>query len=431
MKYHLNKIIFVCLLLKMDAEAIETSSQYTEKDWGLGAVLRTATIPYKTDDKTVSDFVPMMFFENDYIFLHGVESGLKFYETKDWRLSAITRLRYVDLPKKIQNEYQEDSTDMGLQVRYKLEDNQFIDVEGMSDLHGNYFSNLRYSTIEKDNKLEYRPYGELRWKSKEFNSHYLGVDQENISSGFKTTLGVDFKYHVNSNFYLLSRLQGSYIGNDASKSRFIEDKFETEASFGIAFFNDDDKDNASSLTTTPYLKLAHGWASPSDLGEILVGKGEKDVHNNQMTSLFYGYPLTNTLFSLPLDIYLTPGFVMHEKSTTQNASNEFVLAIKAYYTIPMDWRVRLGVAEGISYIDELTYIEASEMERKGYNPSRVLNYLNFTADVNLGDIFSKELDKVWVGVGIHHRSAIFEASSRFGRIKGGSNYNTAYIQWDF
>lgn len=431
MKQILIKIILLSVLLASEINAENIPSTYYEQNWGIGAVMRTASIPYVTDAKKyVDDFIPLMFFENDYIFLHGIESGFKFHETANWRLSAITRVRYVDLPKRIENKYQEDSTDFGAQIRYKISNNQFIDLEGMSDSYSRYFSNLKYSSILKTNKLEYRPYAELRWSTKKFNSYYYGLNIENISSNFDTSLGVDFKYHLVSNFYILARLQGRYIGSDARKSSFVEDKFETEASLGFAFFNNAKKNYKSPLSTTPYLKLAHGWASPSDLAEILVGKGEKDIHNNKMTSLFYGYPLSNELFGLPLDFYLTPGFVLHKSSSTQKSSQEYIMAIKAYYTIPMDWRIRLGAAEGISYIDNITFIESSELKTK-YKPSKLLNYLNFTLDINLGDIFTEKLDKAWLGVGIHHRSAIFESSSRFGRIKGGSNYNTVYLQWDF
>jgi len=72
------------------------------------------------------------------------------------------------------------------------------------------------------------------------------------------------------------------------------------------------------------------------------------------------------------------------------------------------------------------------MERKGYRPSNLLNYLDFTLDFNLGDIFGGQLlDELWLGYGIHHRSAIFEKAQQFGRIRGGSNYQTFYLQYHF
>jgi len=60
-----------------------------------------------------------------------------------------------------------------------------------------------------------------------------------------------------------------------------------------------------------------------------------------------------------------------------------------------------------------------------------MNYLNLTADINLGDVFGEGLDNIWIGTGVHHRSSVFESSSMFGRIKGGSNYSSVYIQYNF
>ena len=90
------------------------------------------------------------------------------------------------------------------------------------------------------------------------------------------------------------------------------------------------------------------------------------------------------------------------------------------------------MAEGLSYVSDVTYIEAIEMEEKGYRPSELMNYIDISFDINLGDVFNvKALNETWLGYSMHHRSSIFEKASQFGRIKGGSNYNTVYIQFDF
>jgi len=408
-----------------------TEKIYSEQKWGIGFALRSATIPYAAKDDTVSSIVPMLFFENEYIFLHGLESGLKLYESDDWRFSAITRVHYVDIPEEYQNEIQADTNDIGLQARYKMTNNQFIDLEVMSDLDGRSFSNLRYGAYLENASLDYKLYAQLQWNSSNFNSYYYGLDQENISSDFDTSIGIDARYHVISNFYLLARAEATYLGKEARQSTFVEDDIQGEVYLGIGFFNDKSKERKEKLDMSPYLRLAHGWATPSNLNEILSGNTEKDPYNNQMTSLFYGYPLTDELFSLPLDFYLTPGLVFHHNSEVQDSTQEYVLAIKAYYTLPIPWEIRLGVAEGFSYAKDVTYIEKSELENKDYKPSKLLNYLDFSVDVHLGDIFGENLEQLWLGYSIHHRSAIFESSSRFGRIKGGSNYNSVYVQWHY
>ncbi len=176
--------------------------------------------------------------------------------------------------------------------------------------------------------------------------------------------------------------------------------------------------------------MAQGWATPSNLSNILKFDAERDTFNNQLTSVFYGHPLTDEFFGLPIHFYLTSGFIWHWKSSVQPHSQEMVLAIKLFYTIPWPIRWRLGAAEGFSYVNKIPYVEAKEMEKKEYRPSNLLNFLDFSLDLNIGDIFGgKDLARLWLGYGIHHRSAIFETAAHFGRISGGSNYQTIYLQW--
>jgi len=432
----MKKLMLITFIMSLGsqllfAEQSDDNKTYSEQNWGIGAVYRAGTIPYATDDNVVGSFIPLLFFENDYVFLHGYESGIKFYESDDWRFSAITRMHFVDIPEQYQNIAQADTNDVGFQLRYKMKNDQFIDLEAMNDLHGRLFSSLRYSTYVENGSLEYKPYAQLQWNTSKYNSYYYGLNQENISSGIDAIIGVEARYHVWSNFYLLAKAQGRFLGKEARDSQYIEDNIDAEVHLGFGFFNDKSKLKKQILDMSPYLRIAHGWATPSNLDDIISGNTEKDPYNNQLTSLFYGYPLADEIFGFPLDFYLTPGFVFHHSSDVQDSTQEYVLAIKAYYTIPLPWKVRFGVAEGMSYIDEVTYIEQTEMDEKGYRASQFLNYLDFSLDIHLGDIFGDNLDQLWLGYSIHHRSAMFESSSRFGRIKGGSNYNSVYLQWHY
>lgn len=291
----------------------------------------------------------------------------------------------------------------------------------------------RYNYEFGDWELE--PSFTIRYKDADFNSSYYSFKDatgEKIGAGIDANLGIKARYHVISNLYLLGETSVTRLDSEAYHSQIVEDRYQGEVFVGFGFFNDKGKERKSDLRNRPYLRVAHGWATPSNMGDIFKLNAEKDEYNNQMTSFFYGHPLTDELFGLPLDIYLTPGLVHHWSSDVQSSSTEYVVAIKAYYTFNWPTKWRFGVAEGMSYIDNITYIEATEMEEKGYTPSNLLNYLDFSVDVNVGDLFNqKDWENMWVGYSLHHRSAIFENASQFGRIKGGSNYNTIYFQYDF
>jgi len=431
-KFKISFYIGIAMLSSglVHAEPTEDKT-YKDQEWGLGFVGRYANVPYVGDDSSVSDVMPMLYFENKYIYLDGLDYGVKAYEDSRWRASIVSKLRYVDMPKDEQNEYLEDAVDVGIALRYKISDSSFVDVAAMSDLDERYYGYLKYSALMQYDKLEYRPFAEIRWSDGDFNKFYYGHDEENVGSGFDGAIGVDGRYHLVSNLYLIGGLQGRYIGAHAKNNSFLDDDFEASASLGVAMMANPFSVNSQELTTKPYVRLAYAWATPSDLADILSAKGEDDENNNQLASVFYGHPLSNDLFGLPIDMYLTPGVVYHKSSSVQKSSMEYVLAFKGYYTTPTKYRFRFGIAEGLSYADDVPYIESHEMEEKGYDASKLMNYADFTVDVNLGDIFSEKLDDVWLGAGIHHRSSMFESSSMFGRIKGGSNYNSVYVQWHF
>ncbi len=417
---------------KNDPEVESSQKKWPEQDWGIAAGLRVARIPFDTKDNTVTNFVPQLFYEDDLIFVRGLEGGIKIIGTDVWQLNALARLRFFDIPKSFQNEIQEDAVDLGLQLRYLPSEDAFVELEILSDMDYQFHANLRAGLELEHGDLDYVPYLNFDFKSSDFNDYYYGLDVENVGEGVDISAGIKAEYYLFSNLYLIGSFQLTWLDHNVRHSRFVDKNVLDETFLGIKFSNERKKDRKKTLRNSPYWRIGHGWATPSNMGDIVSGDTENDKYNNQLTSVFYGHPLTDELFGLPLDIYLTPGFVWHWNSRVQPSSQEYVLCIKAYYTFkwPITWR--LGAGEGASYVSRVTYIEESELNKKDYEVSKLMNYLDFSIDINLSDLFDlKGPNELWLGYYIHHRSAIFERSSHFGRIKGGSNYNTVYLQWHF
>lgn len=438
---------FLCSDLALASEDVDhgiKDRSREEADWGIAATYRVASIPFSVadGDQSVSTFVPMMFFENEFVFVDGLEGGVYLYHDNEQQfdISAITRLRFVDIPASLQNANQGDAADFGFQWRMNLDPNWHADIEVMSDDQFRFHGNWRLGSEWQTGDWLLEPTMTLRYKDADFNSQYYAFSEfthQRIGAGVDFNVGLDWRYHVYSNLYLLGSTSVTRLDSNAYNADIVDDRYQGEFSLGFGFFNAPHSAKSSIsdskvIANQPYLRLAHGWATPSNIGDIMRFNREKDPFNNQLSSLFYGHPLTDELFGLPLDIYLTPGIAHHWSSEVQSASTEWVLAVKAYYTFnwPTPWRV--GVAEGVSYIDNITYVEGTEMEEKGYTPSHLLNYLDFSVDVNIGQLLNiNDWRDVWLGYSLHHRSAIFESASQFGRIKGGSNYNTVYLQVDF
>jgi outer membrane protein len=70
-----------------------------------------------------------------------------------------------------------------------------------------------------------------------------------------------------------------------------------------------------------------------------------------------------------------------------------------------------------------------DQARRGRATSRLLNYLDPSLDINVGDLLgSRAWNKTVVGVGVSHRSGIFGSSQLLGNINGGSNYLYGFVE---
>ena len=438
MKLDIKKIVLLGLFIFTPLFAehnVTESTVFREQEFGIGALYRTATVPYRKDlysgGTSVSTVIPFLYYPGETFYLDYTELGLHLFKSDSWRASVFARLRFADFPKDVQNVIQEDTYDPGVQLRYSFEKDHHVDLELMSDHDGNYYINLAYEKKFDLGDLEITPYAEGTYRSADFNSKYYGLNINKLNAGVDFTLGAFMRYSVYGNMYFLADAKTKFLSNAATNSTFVKKRRQDELTVGIGFYNEKKSAAMKILNMKPFLKIAYGSASPSTLNNIVIGKREKDEYNNKLSSVFYGYPLADTLFSLPIESYITPGFVWHHSSKVQDNIQEYVIAFKAFYTLPLPWAVRLGIAEGLSYINEPTYIERHELEEKDYQPSKLMNHLALSIDLSLGDIFGKKLEGLWLGYDIHHRSAIFESSSQFGRIKGGSNYTTGYLQYHF
>ena len=414
------------------------SNNFYRAPWGVAIGIRRAVIPFKTDNKVISDVIPLIQYRNDYLFINGLKAGIHLWKQQAHEINLYSRFRFEDLPKDLQNKTQSDGFDYGLQYRHTKGQWQNEVVIMTTDDYRYYsFGEVTYQWHQGDWQLE--PYAKATWKSRGFNEKYYGLEQYSVSAGTSISGGINAKYHIASNLYLLGRFGFNRLGDNIAKLPNIDSQYQYETFFGFGFYPGEKNQSQNELSfldingdTGQFIRVSHGWATPSNLGDILALSTRSDQHDNQMTSVSYGVRLTDQLFNLPIELYFTPGANWHQKSSVQDPSYEFFGSIKAYYTFELGSRCRFGIGEGLSYVTKLTYIEQAEMNEKGYRGSKLLNYLDFSLDTNIGDLLHKpSLKQLWLGYGIHHRSGIFEASSAFGRIKGGSNYQTIYLQWQF
>ena len=429
-----NKFLtgFTCLLTSVG------STQALASQWGLGISYRHSSVPYKTDvADTVDNAVPHIYYEDDTFFLRGDHGGFKLIDDNQTEVNLLGRRRYVNVPRVLGNQYGEDAFDIGVQLNQKASEHRSWRFEALSDTRWKTQLYAGHDWKFQLGHWEFQADAGLRLKSSGYNSYYYGLKQhggDSVSAGVEGQVGIDFRYPLVAGWYLTGGVEWIQLENSARNSSMIDSSGYGAVKLGVVFFEDAQNDFAFDFQKNSYIRVAHGWATESNLGDILAGGTVTDEHNNQITSVFYGHPLKENWLDLPLqtDVYLHTGLGYHYKSSVQKRALEGVVAIKAYVNMPWPTKWRFGIAQGLSYVTSVTHIEEIEMERKKYATNKLMNYLDVSFDVNLGDLFnSRSLDPAWVGWSIHHRSAIFQQASQFGRIKGGSNYNTVYLQWHF
>lgn len=405
-----------------------------EQKWGMGFGFRFASVPFKGDDSTRYDLIPLLYYEDKYLYLDGLEGGIKLLTTDDWQLRLLARWRFFDVPDDIYDDLIDtDVLDWGLQLHYQPgEGPLYFNVDLMADDRQRLSSNWQTGMEMTIGPVAWNPYVKLRFKDSRFNDYYYGLSLDDVGSGMDVSVGLEARYHLFDDIFLLSSVEATWLDSAARGSFYVEDDFQENIFLGITYQNGTEPSRKSEIDAKPYFRMAHGWATASDLSDIIAFNRERDHENNQLTSIFYGHPLADEFLGIPLESYLTPGFVWHWDSGVQESGQEYVLAFKHYYTFRWPFTWRLGVGEGLSYVAKITYIEQEEMDRKGLEASKWLFFLDFSLDIELGKVFnSRTLDDIWLGYSIHHRSGVFGSSSMFGDIKGGSNYNTVYLQYHF
>lgn len=399
-------------------------------EWGVAMAVRSASLPFDSKDKSTTDVFPLFYYEGERFFLRGDNGGVKLWEGEKFGVNALARYRFFDIPEEYNQDVNGGTADLGVQAFWKLSDETQFQLEILSDIDGRMHSSVRWAGDYKRGDWRLFPEVELSFTGSDFNTEYYGIDKYGLGSGIEASASLKARRRLHKNLHLEAKVEAGLLGTEAYSSPIIEDDFRYEVYLGLGIF-EGEPGAAEELEAKPYWRISQGWGTSSDFQNMIFGEHKTvDGADVRSTSIFYGHPLADSIFGVPIEMYITPGVMYHYSSDVQDTSLEFILAFKGYYTFKTPWRTRLGIAEGISFADSLTYYESEELIEKGHDESKLLNYLDLTVDLNLGDVFNKgKLEDLWLGTGIHHRSGIYGSSSAFGDVSGGTNFASIYLQW--
>ncbi|MBL4575998.1 MAG: MipA/OmpV family protein, partial [Opitutaceae bacterium] len=81
-----------------DESVLFASRRNANQGWGITMGLRYASIPFKTEEKTVADIIPLFYYEGDRFFMRGLEGGMKLWKDNRKGVNLIGRYRFFDVP---------------------------------------------------------------------------------------------------------------------------------------------------------------------------------------------------------------------------------------------------------------------------------------------------------------------------------------------
>lgn len=178
-------------------------------------------------------------------------------------------------------------------------------------------------------------------------------------------------------------------------------------------------------------RILYGKATEKALGDVIIGDLGSHPENLTALAIDGGYLLQQNNFDLPIDLYVKAGVSKFHEDRYRDVY-ELLAYIKLFYNIDfLENRVRLGFGEGGSYTNHILRAESLEAQTTpNGKTSYFLNYLDLSADFDLGKLVRyKPLYETYIGIALKHRSGIFGLIN--GVTKGGSNYNSIYLEKNF
>jgi outer membrane protein len=423
---------------------------------GLGAVVRSEKSPY-IDGGIRYDILPLYLYEGDRLYLHGGRVGLKVFKDESGggkqSLNLFIEQRFEGFPgDKVPAVLagmapRSSGLDLGLSWSRKA-DWGVVQAELLHDVgsaSNGTEARLSYAYPFRAGKWSLHPQVTLAARDSKLNDYYYGVRPGEAApgrpayapgAGVNATLALYGSYDVSERWRLLGGLAWTRFDQDIRKSPIVRDKPQTSVYLGAAYDFGAYKRAWTDEKSDTHVKLLYGRAGADNC--ILV----KIVTLNcvqldkttptSVTGVQIGKPFIKQLKGWPLDFVGYVGLLRHDENGYQPNGYDINAFMKAYYYgFPWNDRVqtRLGLGVGFSLADRPNYQEVTSQAKRGRPTSRLLNYLEPSVDVSLGDLIkSYPLKDTFIGVGVSHRSGIFGSSRVLGNVNGGSNYIFTYVE---
>ena len=419
-------------------------------DAGLGIATRLEQSLYRGGG-TRYDLVPLYLYEGKYFYLHAYRFGLKLGEQTDDRFDVFLAHRfegfpYDHIPASLSGMAERGpGIDAGISYQHHSDGGTFFgellhDISGAS--RGNELR-VGYKHEWRDGGLRLHPQAMLAVRDSSLNNYYYGVLPSEAAdgrpayqpgSGVNGQLALYASYDLSERWKLLAGIAATRWSGGVRRSPIVDDRVQMSGVVGVAY--DFSPEHKPWQERSPVIvKLMHGQSTDCNLLPIMELRcaSIQTTDKTTVTAMEIGRPFIERVNGWPLDFVGYVGALRHDERGLQSSFWQIQAYMKAfYYGFPWSDRVRtrIGFGAGVSYAQKIPFVEARDQEQRGRNTSKILNYLDPSIDVSVGDLFgSRSLRETYFGFGVSHRSGIFATSQSMGNVNGGSNYIYSYVEW--
>lgn len=274
------------------------------------------------------------------------------------------------------------------------------------------------------------------------NDYYYGVRPEEARPGRPATrlgygvnllVGVQGRYEITANWSIVAGIGLTRLSETIRESPVVGNDALLSVHLGAAY--DFQRPHRAWEDRPPLIvKALFGVSTPCNLLPVMTLRcfNLDTPDRTRIAALELGRPFVERANDWPLDFVGYVGLLQHDERGLQADSWQVNAYMKAYwYGFPWSARVktRLGFGAGVSWASRVPYVEARDQAARGRTTSKLLNYLDPSVDVSVGDLFgSRRWAETYWGIGVSHRSGIFGTSQLLGNVNGGSNYIYTYVE---
>jgi MipA family protein len=451
----LPRVLVACALALIAPPAAATSdfladtTEHGSAGWGI--VARVEQSLYRGYGARI-DLMPLYLYEGEHVYLHTNRAGLKLDFGSGKRAAVFLSQRLESFPVErvppslAGMSTRVPGTDFGLSYEQRFDwGHGFVEVlHDVSNNSRGTEGRLGAATEWWRGRLVLAPYFMLSARDAQLNDYYYGVNASEAAAdrpayrpgaGVNASVGLNARYDLTDTWHFFAGVSATRWAGGVRRSPIVEDRVQLAAYGGLAYeFTPTPVKSARDGTPLTF-KVLHGRSSRCNLLPIMELRC-RSISTDDRTSVDsfeVGRPFIESPHGWPVMIAWYAGLLRHEERGLQPDFWQLNGYLKAFYWgFPWSGRVRtrIGFGGGLSYAQRVPFVEARDQASRNRNTSKLLQYVDPTIDVSVGDLFgSKGLRETYFGLGASHRSGIFGMAQIFDNVNGGSNFIYSYVEW--